>query len=50
VRLEDQLVEAVEQGPVLGGDGVDVIPYGVVHPSIIAPARGHRLGAGGLVA
>jgi hypothetical protein len=33
-------MEAVEQGAALRGDGVDVVPDGVVHPYIIASARG----------
>jgi hypothetical protein len=55
VRLEDQPVEAVEQGPVLAGDGVDVVPYGVVHPPAslgrVAAVRtwGLPWGAGGLL-
>ena len=46
MRGEDQPVPPDEQGPVLGGDAVDVRLYRFVHPSIMAsPARPERLGA-----
>jgi hypothetical protein len=35
VRLQDQPVDAVEQGLVVGGDGVDVVPHGVINRSIM---------------
>ena len=42
MRFEDQPVKSIEQRPVLGGDGVDVVPHGVVHRSIMrnGPAIG----------
>lgn len=51
VDLEDQPVEAVEQGPALGRDGVDLVAHGVFHRSIIsrpqANLRGDGLAANG---
>jgi hypothetical protein len=42
-------VETIEQGPVLGGDGVDVDPHGLVHPFIIIARARCRVRAYGLV-
>src|SRR5437868_1846919 len=36
VHLEDETVEAIEKGPELGGDGVDVVPCCVVHGQILS--------------
>src|ERR1700730_1676400 len=35
-------MDAIEQGPVLGGNAVDVVAHGVVHPSMIAQTGGRR--------